>query len=306
MSAAWYLLNYIAPAMRRKEMLEARVRAYNSQNNTDLTIFAPEIVEATPKPDGGIRITNRAILYHYIFIQGELQDIKRLCSSGGGLSFVLKKTDFAESASSHASATAQSASRYVTLSDSEIRAFRIIAYAYSNHLPYYSPRDIQLLHGDEVEVVSGPFAGLRGTFIARRGSSNGSIVVQASGQIGSIAYDIKADTIRILRFSKDSRRAYDQIDAFIPKLQEALSIWKIGQPLTPAQAAPLHVFTRRFSATEIPGAKLDAKLQALLSTAHRILGNEPEARVARARYEKRLPQVTNPRTLDLIHRLMDK
>ena len=341
----WYLLNYIAPALHRKEQLDARIEAYNSLNGTDLRVFAPQIVEAKPQSGGTIRIVSRAILFHYIFISGPLEHIKRLASTGGGLSFVLRHPDSLPSTERIPSATtptvakpvaaspttenspavaqpvstaptsekssvvaklvgAASSARYVTVTDADIQAFSIIARAYSNRLPYYNPADIDLLDGDEVEVVSGPFTGLKGTFIARRGTQNGNIVVAATSQIGSIAYDIQADTIRIIRFAKDSRRAYDQIDAFIPRLLDALEAYRADRPLTPAQAASLHVFTRRFAVTEIPGAKLDAKLQALLTVAHEILGNPQESAAARARYEKRLPYVTNPRTLRLLHEII--
>lgn len=291
--AAWYLLNFIAPAMRRKEILDARIAQYNELHQTDLQVFSPQIVEARPDTKGGIRIVSRAILYHYIFLRGPLDDVKRLCVAGNGFSFVLNPNP------------ANPRDRYVTVSDADIRAFRIIARAYSNRLPYYRPEDIQLIEGDEVEVVSGDFTGLRGTFIPRRGSGNGNIVVQATAQLGSIAYDIHADSIRIIRFAKDSRRAYDQIDAFVPRLLEALEAYRADEPLTPAQAAPLHVFARRFAVAEIPGAKLDAKLQALLSAANRILGNESAAEAARQRYLARLPHVTNPRTLALLRSIMN-
>lgn len=349
----WYLLNYIAPALHRKEQLDARIEAYNSLNGTDLRVFAPQIVEAKPQSGGTIRIVSRAILFHYIFISGPLEHIKRLASTGGGLSFVLRHPDSLPSTERIPSATtptvpkpvstaptteksptvaklvgatssarkispsapenkltgaklvsAASSARYVTVSDADIQAFSIIARAYSNRLPYYNPADIDLLDGDEVEVVSGPFTGLKGTFITRRGTQNGNIVVAATSQIGSIAYDIQADTIRIIRFAKDSRRAYDQIDAFIPRLLDALEAYRADRSLTPSQAASLHVFTRRFAVTEIPGAKLDAKLQALLTVAHEILGNPQESAAARARYEKRLPYVTNPRTLRLLHEII--
>ena len=336
----WYLLNFIAPAIRRSEILDTRIRTYNTIHGTDLRVFAPQVVEAQPAPDGGLRIIKRPILYHYIFVQGPLPHVKRFCSEGEGLSFVLRHPDALPSAERISSAStpagaklvstassarnirsaerissastsagaklvsAASSARYVSLSDAEIQAFRIIARAYSNRLPYYRPTDIDLIDGDEVEVVSGPFAGLKGTFIARRGTPHGNIIVNATGQIGSIAYNIKADTIRILRFAKDSRRAYDQIDAFLPKLRAALEVYRANQSLTPAQAAPLNIFTRRFAVTDIPGAKLDAKLQALLAVANEILGNREAAAQAMERYRKRLPHVTNPATIALLRELI--
>lgn len=291
MTQRWYLLNYIAPAMRRHETLARNISAFNASRNVDIHYFLPEIVESR-HVNGKLKMISRPLIYHYIFLHGLIDEIKEFCTTYNGLSFVINHS------------VIDPANRYVTVDDATMHAFRIIARHYSNRLPYYSPADIQLLEGDEVEVVDGPFAGLRGTFIARRGTSDGNIVVHADQNIGSIAYDIKADSIRVLRFSKDSRRAYDQIDAFIPRLRTALDAYRADRRLTPSEAAPLQIFTRRFSATEVPAAKFDAKLQALLWSAHTILGNQTEAAVARARYQQRAASLTNPKTRDLLTQLL--
>ena len=41
----WYLLNFIAPAIRRSEILDARIRTYNTIHGTELRVFAPQVVE---------------------------------------------------------------------------------------------------------------------------------------------------------------------------------------------------------------------------------------------------------------------
>lgn len=289
---AWYLLNYIAPPIRRRQSLVQAIDLYNARNGTEIVHFLPEIVEPVRDPDGRIRMIERPLLYHYIFLHGALDNIKQLAATHPGLSFVIDR-----------SATHPD-HRYLTVSDADMHSFRIIARHYSNRLPYYSPADVELLCGDEVEVVSGDFTGLRGIFISRRGTGNGHIIVQSNQQIGSIAYDIKAEHIRIIRFAKDSRRAYDQIDAFIPRLLDALAAYRADHRLTPAQASALQVFTRRYSITEIPSAKFDAKLQALLWSAHTLLGNTTEALSARQRYERHASAVTNPKTRQLLSSIL--
>ena len=294
MHPQWYLLNYIAPALRRREALMQAIDRINATTPEapPVTPFLPEVVEAVESPDDrSIRLVGRPLLYHYIFLYGTLDAVKQLAATLPGLSFVINR-----------SAT-DPAHRYLTLSEESLRNFRIIARRYANRLPYCAPDDALLIQGDEVEVVSGDFAGLRGIFIARRGSSDGNIIVRANRQIGSIAYDIRAEQIRVLRFAKDSRRAYDQIDAFVPRLLEANALYEADRPLTPSLSSSLQIFTRRYSATEIPGAKFDAKVQALLWRAHTILGNDTEAAAARARYQRRAPAVTNPRTLTLLHQI---
>ncbi len=290
----WYLLNYIAPALRRRETLMQAIQRVNATtpDAPPITPFLPEVVEAVENPDRSLRLVGRPLLYHYIFIHGTLDSVKQLATTLSGLSFVINR-----------SAT-DPARRYLTLTDEDLRNFRIIARRYANRLPFCTPDDAQLIQGDEVEVISGDFAGLRGIFIARRGSADGNIIVRANQQIGSIAYDIRAEQIRILRFAKDTRRAYDQIDAFIPRLLEAIDLYDSDRPLTPSLASALQIFTRRYSATEIPGAKFDAKVQALLWRANTILGNETEAAAARIRYERRAPSVTNPRTQTLLTRIL--
>ena len=229
--------------------------------------------------------------------------------------------------------------RYLTVSDAEMASFRIIARAYGNRLPYLPAAEAGLVKGDEVEVVSGPFAGLRGTFMSRRGTSDGHVVIAVDQALATIAYDIKSDNIRILRFSPDSRRAYDQLDAYLPRLLAAYSrsqsepleqseqsdirsnsnnsnsstsshnsnssssSTNSNRLLPPELLAPIITFVRRFGRTETTHLKIDAKLQALLLASATLLGDEETGRRASDRLARALPGVTNPATLALIHLL---
>ncbi len=268
-------------------MLEHHVATYAASTGVTLDVFAPEIVEGV-LVDGQVRLTPRPLIFHYIFMRGPIDDIRRFCTTFQGLSLILSHQPGQQN-------------RYVTIPDADLHSFRIIARFYANRLPYYNPADIDLIEGDEVEVVSGDFTGLRGTFIARRGTADGHILVRPTAQMAAIAYNIKADTIRILRFAPDSRRAYDQIDAAVPRILSALQKARSGQPLTPADTAPLSVFLRRYSALEAPNAKFDAKLQALLLTAARLLNDPAAANAAAGRYAARAHSITNPTTLALLH-----
>lgn len=124
-----------------------------------------------------------------------------------------------------------------------MRCFQIIAKAYENRLPYYSLQDIDLESGDLVEVVNGDFPGLVGTYIPRPKSKSGNIVLRVDQNLGTVAYDIKVSDVRVIEFARDSKRAYDQIDAFVPRLLKALRAQHDGDRMSGALVAQLSVFS---------------------------------------------------------------
>lgn len=58
--------------------------------------------------------------------------------------------------------------------------------------------------------------------------------------------------------------------------------------------APLSVFCRRFDSLSIDNAKTDAKLQLLLMTASKILGDMNLYELARSRFDRLCNNITNP------------
>lgn len=254
-----------------------------------IDLFAPGYFEQSVRPDGRRTFRRVSLAYHYVFVRGTLQQVKALCAAPNGFSFVLNRA---------------SSARYAIASDAEMAAFRIIARGYQNTMPFFSIEDVDLEHGDLVEVVNGDFAGLRGTYIPRQGSSSGKIVLAIAMGRGTCAYDISVSDIRILSFAPGTTRAHDQIEAFIPHLLAALREHHDNRPIPPSLVTRLTVFTRRMDLVRLSSAKLAAQLHALLMAAYILLGDPRNADRHRALYLRSLPAVTNPWTLILL-RLID-
>lgn len=316
----WYILQHILTSSSAlRDTAAQAVQKFNHHTGNNLEIFAPTITKMTVR-NGKIQQRHTPFTYQYLFVRGTLEAVKQLCDYTRRFVFLLNR-----------SADRQ---RYATLTDRQMQMFRIIAAGYSNSLPFLSLDDIDLEEGDKVEIVEGAFPGLVGYYIPHPKSKSGDIMLAVSQNLGTVVYDIPAKYVRILEFSKTSRRGYDQIDAFVPRLFAALRHHHAGRPLTPAMLSHLHLFTRRMATAKIPNPKIDAKLQALLAAAFTLLATPASASApasatafpvaapasatssasaaittidaaaaARERLTARLPKVTSAATLLLIHLL---
>jgi len=227
----------------------------------------------------------RPLAYQYVFIKGTPNEVKKLCSLDNGLSFVINRS---------------CASRYATLTDPEMDQFRRVAMALGNELPFYDIADINLEEGDKVEIVEGTFPGLVGYYIPRPKSDTGEVVLAVTQSMGTVIYDIKARYVRVLEFSKHSRRSYDQIDAYVPRLLAALRYYAERQTLPDKLATELTIFVRRMGSVRLDNRKLEAKLLGLLTTSYHILGNETAAAATLERLTDRFSSVTSPQTKSLL------
>lgn len=279
----YYVLNYISSAPGRRKSVEQIVENFFGADNAP-EVFAPTFVELVRR-DKDVKPVERPLLFHYIFIKASEEDAYRLCTALNGFSFVIDHTGHR---------------RHLMVDDSTVEAFRIIARLHGNRLPCYAVDSITLEEGDRVEIVDGPFAGLIGTYVSRKGGKQGNILISVTQKLAAVVYDIKADYVRVLEFARDSKRAYDQIDAFVPRLLKAIEMHRQGKPLTPKIASPLALFCRRFEVTKLSNPKLDAKLQGLLSAAATLIGDTPLARSAMERYLRLRHEITNPWTQLLV------
>ena len=197
----WHLLNYIPPRGHSRSELPAIIRSF-----TSLELFAPTFVALSDSTSSQVKRVEKPLLYHYIFLRGSEADIKQLCLTRQGFSFVLDRDS----------------RRHITLSDEAVEQFRIIARYFSGKLPCYPLQDINLEEGDKVQIVTGPCAGLTGTYISRKGGRSGNILVAVDAALAAVVYDVRADYVRVLEFSRNSRRVYDQLDAYADKLKPLL------------------------------------------------------------------------------------
>lgn len=281
----WFILNHFEalPAPRR-QTAQTCIDRFNSAGGCQLELFAPTFVKAVNINGRQIK-REQPLTFHYVFVRGTLDEIKRLCGLSNGFSFVLNRS---------------SEERYATVDDKRMDDFKAIARAYSNSLPFFALDDIDLEAGDKVEIVEGSFPGLVGYYMPKAKSTSGDIILSVTQNLGTVVYDVKAKYVRVLEFSKKSRRSYDQIDAFIPHLLQALRHYHEGVVLSDKEKSGIALFARRMSVVKIDNHKLDAKLQALLFGAYQILGNIIESKRAKDRFIKISHSVTNEWTEALI------
>ena len=286
----WYVLNHISPTPG-KSMRPAQqaVDNFNRTNDARVDFFAPTIREVRVK-NGQEEAVERPLTYHYVFLRATEEEAKRLCALDNGFSFVIDRAGN---------------SRHAIVSDKAMTAFQQIARHYGNTLPFFSLDAVDLQEGDRIEIVDGDFAGLEGTYLPRERSNKGNVVITSDSGFASMIFDVKASHIRVLEFAPGTRRPYDIIDAFVPRLRGALQTHNSGQPLTERQLTDLLLFIRRMENVRLDNHKIEAKLLALLIAAKRLLGSdEASIRPLLDRYQRRRLAVTNPKTQLLLKELL--
>lgn len=287
----WYVLNFIGSSYR--ELPQKVIDRFNIANDLELELFAPTYVMREEK-DGEVKFRTVNLTFHYVFVKGLFEDIKRLCLQLNGFSFLLDRSN---------------EDRYAVIDDKRMMHFKNIAHAYKNCLPYFSLEDVELEDGDLVEVVKGDFPGLVGYYMPNPKSKTGNIILNVFNNVGTIAFNVKVTDVRVLEFSKNSTRVNDQIDAFVPNLLKALRYFNQNEPLPGALAAKLSVFCGRMGVIRLNNRKLDAKLQMLLYAANYIIDNSLEAEMAWNKFRTVKDAVTNEWTqgmIDIIFAIISK
>lgn len=283
-SGQWFVLNHIRTSVSRTATPAYAVDRYNeTAGDKRLELFAPTFTQMVER-NGKLIPKDVPLTYHYVFVRGTLDDVKRLCALSNGFSFVLSHNE---------------SFRYLTVTEEAMTQFRIIARAYGNTLPCLALDGIDLEEGDKVEVIGGEFSGLSGTYMPKKGAKSGTIYIAVSAKLATVVYNISTDYIRVTEFAKGSKRPYDLIESFLPRLYRAVALYAAGAVLPTQLLSQLIVFTRRMGSVRLDNNKLDAKLSILLKAATRILGDLDGLEQAERRYRKRSAAITNPWTLSL-------
>lgn len=275
----WFVLNYIPAPGARRSLLKSLVDAFNSTAPEPLEVFAPTFLALSSR-DGKVLKTEKPLLYHYIFMRGPEELVKRFCLTFHGFSFVMDRSG---------------RRRHLAVDDHTLEQFRIVAQYYGNKLPCFPLDGISLEEGDRVQIVSGPCTGLEGTYISRKGGKSGNILVAVDTSLAVVVYDVRAEYVRVLEFARDSRRVYDQLDAFALRLLSYLNVRRLEPDAKPqlADVAASNIFTTRLSSVKIDNPKLDAKLRILLFAAYSIIGDQAGAEASIEKYRRLSRHITN-------------
>lgn len=282
----WYVLNFINKL--GKLTPQKYIDVFNKEGHS-LELFAP-IIRPAHVINGQVKYVEKLLTFFYVFVRGTFDEIKELCSRpDNNLSFVLDRS---------------SANKYGIISDADMENFKIIARAYSNTIPFFDIKNIELAEGDLVEVVDGECAGLKGTFMPKSRSNKGNLVIAVTAALGAVVWDVDAKYIRILEFAHDTRRQYDLVDSFIPKLFPVLRKFHAREELSDKEKSILTVFNQRMGVVAPSNPKAEAKLLAVLMCVQFILGDLAGLRSSQLRYEKRKASLTNVWTQALIELIL--
>lgn len=282
----WFVLNYIGSSFRDRP--EKVIDRFNSSHETALELFAPTYV-VREETNGDVKFRTVSLTFHYVFVKGSFEGVKQLCGETNGFSFLIDRSAL---------------ERYAVIDDRQMMYFQNIARAYRNCLPYFRLDDIDLEDGDLVEVVKGDFPGLIGRYMPNAKSKTGNVVLSIFNNVGTVAFNVNANEVRVLEFAKNSTRANDQIDAFIPHLMKALRSFADNEPLAPGLAAKLSVFCGRMAVVKLNNRKLDGRLQIMRYAANHIIGNSHEAAEALERFYRVKDAVTNEWTIAMNELIM--
>ena len=135
----WYVLNHIDSTLGKQEaVVRSKIEKFNLSQSASLEVFAPTFVSVVNIGGKCVR-TEHPLTFHYVFVKGTFDAVKKLCAMAGGFSFVFNHGG---------------AGRYAILADRQMEDFRTIARAYQNRLPFFYIDDVDLEAGDKVEVVA--------------------------------------------------------------------------------------------------------------------------------------------------------
>lgn len=289
----WYVLYYVDMLCGAKGAQQSFHR-FIAREGLPLELFAPIYVQRAEE-GGKVVFRKAALTYYYVFVNGTLADVKKLClQANNGFAFLVNPvaTD----------------SRYATVNNAQMLEFKRIASAYENQMPIVPLANDVLLEGDKVEIVSGEHAGIQGVFIPHPKRKSGRVLKSIFGNIYFELDDIKAADVRVLSFANETTRCYDQIDAMLPRLFKALRHRHAGEAIPELLQNQMQIFCSRLGQTVFRNKKINAKLQAYLAVASALLEDPLNAEIYRRNYEYSAREITNQWTnagINLMFQVID-
>ncbi len=257
----WYVMTGYALDKMRGIPIAAKVEKYNVEHGSALEVFAPTFVKVYNEAKEPRR-RMLPLVCQYFFVRGRLSQVKDFRSQNTGYNLVYDKAD------------KQPETSYLRLSDEDMSAFRSMALAYKYNMPCFSPSEVDLVACDKVRIVGGEFSGVEGYLVSQQGREGGRVIIKIGEVMAVQTLDINPKYISVLSFAKGSRRMYDKIDSYVPKLRRAMDYYRRNGELDVMNAAAVSYFITRFGLAEIPTAKMRAKISLLLAASYYLMGDK--------------------------------
>ncbi|MBO4964823.1 MAG: hypothetical protein J6C81_00985 [Muribaculaceae bacterium] len=248
----WYPLRAFRLKFSEGNSFPAHVEKFNRLSNSRLGTFAPTIVQIASRL-GKLKRCTRPLACNYVFLrstENELRAFIKMFPIYSPLYSLIKDMR-----------------AVISIPDRDMNNFIRLAEAYSNELPCYSPSEIDLVKGDKVKIIGGQFSGIVGILQSQKGKNGGRVSVNVANLLAAETLEIAPDYIQILQFAPHSKRIYDALDAFLPRLQKVHEQVKLSGNLTQENRAVLLYFINRYGAVKITEPKIRAKHHILLLAA---------------------------------------
>lgn len=272
----WYILTVARANDKTHTELERRVVRFNKTAADTMNLFAPTYVELRDKGSKVNRI-RKPLACNYIFMRSALPTLRSFRSLYSDYNLIRNRAG----------------EGYLTVSDHDLENFRRVALAYRNNMPCFKPDEVELQKGDKVRILDGPFKGIEGIMVAKKGKDGGKVIISIAGLLAVETVEIAPQYIQVIEFARGSKHIYDKLDSFEPRLRKAIGLRLKKGKLTTEEAAPLDYFLQRFGKVKPDSPKIAARLECLLMAAAALAGRTEEWRLHRDRFLGYLPDVTN-------------
>jgi len=212
------------------------------------------------------RTANKLLTFNYVFIRGVRKDIEDCLKGITRIHLLYNRPGVAPGKSYGVFER-----KPMVVSDREMQMFIKTVSLYQNGAPVSDVPEVELQKGDYVRITGGPFEGVEGTLVTRKGKEGGKVVVSVSHLVSVATFDIEPQYIQVLKFSQDNKHIYRKMDNFMPKAKEMLARRKSGGELTSDERDELQSFINSYSCVETDTLNTGAKLKTLIFMAYAAL-----------------------------------
>jgi len=230
-------VDFYIPAYEAKdEKISTRtVRRELLSHDGTQTFFATQTLRSAPREVH----TMRPVLSGYVLVRATqmyLESLDIWCS----WMFPIVRTDFVPG-------DLLSGLRYVTITETQLMQFRTVINAYQQAGIQSLTLHTDLVEGDEVRVIAGPFAGLKGILQTSQGRQGGNVIVRLTGNICYSTLPVSVDDLEVIRFSKKSYHVYKKFKAYGPRILDIMQrLHEQHGELSSEDIATCLAFVRRY------------------------------------------------------------
>lgn len=274
----WYVLTLPSCHRGSARGMEEELAWRRSHGEEEFEYFAPQYTDAAA---GGQETARRALYFNYVFVRASEADIMRIKSRRPLFNFLRRVTE------------ADGSSHFPYLSDESMANLKLVAAAYSNRLPAYTPEPGMLRKGDRVRIVGGRFDGVEATLLRAPSSARDELAVCVDSWLWVPVVHIQPGHYEIVELSAEGKAKYAVLDneRTLGRLRSAL-VATLGHGAPEAADVALATETAlRYGRLQPSSKVLRSKHAAMMLQAYAIAGDRLKLSEAAGHAESLLREV---------------